>query len=316
MGSTILPKINKTLEYRRARFIGSASPNLEQLTRRAWEQFETHVERAVAGGNHATVAGMRGRDANGLGFLVHGARFNDGQGVGTISMVPAAEMVLGQHPPNENENFVNSDFLALIRDNHVICLNCGRNGGGLRSYLSALFKKAGMSAETQQFELVRVGNPKSLTIINNVGVKSIDLKVDISEAAAVQVIDGAGGGMWRNAVKHIGEAFRGLTAADADLQKLRKAEQGTVTVSINVKKGDLSTARDGLDHLAGEFVDDDEADGYVIHLRDNTKITPNEVSVQKAVRLEAYANSVSVSEAWEAMRTYMEELDENGQLET
>lgn len=258
---------------------------------------------------------MRGQDAGGLGFSVHGARFNDGQGIGTIPMVPAAEVDLGERPPNAGENFVNSDFLALIRGNHVICLNCGRSGGALRSYLSALFKKAGMPIETQQFELVRVGNPKNLAIIENVGVKSIALKVDISEAAAVEVIDGdGGGGAWQNAVKYIGEAFRGLTAADADLRQLREAEQGTVTVLINVKKGDLSTARDGLDHLAGEFVDDDEADGYVIHLRDKTKITPSEVSVQKSVRLEVHANSVSVFQAWDAMRTYMEELEENGQL--
>lgn len=310
-----MPQINKTLEYRRARFIDPAGQDLEQLTRHAWGQFATHVDRAVNGSNHATIAGMRGQDAGGLGFSVHGARFNDGQGIGTIPMVPAAEVDLGERPPNAGENFVNSDFLALIRGNHVICLNCGRSGGALRSYLSALFKKAGMPIETQQFELVRVGNPKNLAIIENVGVKSIALKVDISEAAAVEVIDGdGGGGAWQNAVKYIGEAFRGLTAADADLRQLREAEQGTVTVLINVKKGDLSTARDGLDHLAGEFVDDDEADGYVIHLRDKTKITPSEVSVQKSVRLEAHANSVSVFQAWDAMRTYMEELEENGQL--
>jgi hypothetical protein len=309
-----LPQINKTLEYRRARF-NAPGQDLEQLTRQAWGQFVTHVDRAINGSNHSTVAGMRGRDDGALGFSVHGARFNDGQGVGTIPMVPAAEVDLGERQPNAGENFVNSDFLALIRGNHVICLNCGRNGGALRGYLSALFKKAGLPVEGQQFELVRVGNPKNLAIIEAVGVKSIDLQVGISEAAADDVIDGAGGGgAWQNAVRHIGEAFRGLTAADADLRQLREAEQGTVTVSINVKKGDLSVAKDGLDHLASEIVEDDEADGYVIHLRDNTKITPNEVSVQKAVRLEAHANSVSVLQAWGAMGTYMEELEENGQL--
>ena len=85
-----LPQIHKTLEYRRARF-NAAGQNLEQLTRQAWGQFATHVDRAVSGNNHSTIAGMRGRYGGADGFYVHGARFNDGQGVGTIPMAPAAE---------------------------------------------------------------------------------------------------------------------------------------------------------------------------------------------------------------------------------
>jgi hypothetical protein len=69
---SILPQINKTLKYRRARF-NIPGQNLEQLARQAWGQFATHVDRAINGTNHATVAGMRGRDEGGLGFSVHGA---------------------------------------------------------------------------------------------------------------------------------------------------------------------------------------------------------------------------------------------------
>ena len=110
------------------------------------------------------------------------------------------------------------------------------------------------------------------------------------------------------------EAFRGLTEKDEDLRQLRQAERGSISVSINVNKGDLSAARDGLDHLAGEITEDDDADGYIIHLRNGTVITPEDVSVKKAVKIEAHANSVSVFQAWDAMRAYMQELEETGQL--
>lgn len=309
-----MPQINKTLEYRRARF-NAPGQNLEQLTRQAWGQFGTHLARGVPRADRAIVTGMKDRDEHGIGFAIHCARFYDRQGVGTIPMAPAAQVDLGERQPDANENFLNADFLALIRGNHVVCLNCGRNGGALRSYLSGLFKKAGMPREAQMFELTRVGNPNTLAIIERVGVKSIDMKVDISEAAAVEVIEGeGGGGFGQTAKRAIGEAFRSLTARDAELRQLRQAEQGSVTVSINVGKGDLAAARDGLDHLAGEIAEDEEADGYVIRLRDGAIITPDEVSVKKAVRIEAHANSVSVFQAWDAMRTYMEELEENGQL--
>ena len=310
-----MPQISKTLEYRRARF-NVPGQNLEQLTRQAWGHFATHVERAVNGSNHSTVAGMRGRDDGAIGFFLHGARFNDGQGVGTIPMAPAAEVDLGERQPNADENFVNSDFLALIRGSHVICLNCSRDGGALRGYLSALFKKAGLPIDAQQFDLVRVGNPRNLAVIEAVGVKSIDLKVSIAAATANEFIDGpAGGGTWKNAVKKIGDVLRGLTEKDAELQQLREAEQGSVTVSINVDKRDITSAPHGLDHLASEFVEDEEADGYIIHLRDNTKITPHEITVRKPVKLDTHANSVSVLQAWDAMREFMGELAENGQLE-
>jgi hypothetical protein len=310
-----LSQVSKTLEYRRARF-NTPGRNLEQLTRQTWGQFATHVDRAVNGSNHSTVAGMRGRDGGAFGFFLHGARFNDGQGVGTIPMFPAPEVDLGERQPNAGENFVNSDFLALIRDNHVICLNCGRNGGSLRGYLSALFKKAGLPVDAHQFDMVRVGNPKNLAVIKTVGVKSIDLKVSIAEATADEIIDGpAGAGMWKNAVKKIGDAFRGLTERDAELRQLRDAEQGSVTVSINVDKRDVTSALHGLDHLASEFMEDEEADGYIIHLRNDTKITPHEITVRKPVKLDAHANSVSVFQAWEAMQKFMGELAENGQLE-
>lgn len=309
-----MPQISKTLEYRRARF-NAPGHNLEQLTRQAWRQFATQVERAVTRSDQAVVTGTRERDEGIWGLSLHCARYYDRQGVGTIPMAPAAQVDVGERQPDASENFLNADFLALIRENHVICLNCGRNAGALRSYLSLLFRKAGMNRETQLFELTRIGNPNTLAIIQRVGVKSIDMKVNISDAAAFEVIEGEGrGGVWQNAKHQISEAFRGLTASDTELQQLRQAEQGSVTVSINVKKGDLSPAKEGLDHLAGEIAEDDDAEGYLINLRDNTTIRPDEVSVKKPIKLEAHANSVNAFQAWNAMRTYMKELEENGQL--
>ena len=95
--------------------------------------------------------------------------------------------------------------------------------------------------------------------------------------------------------------------------KTRRAERGTVTVSINVPKGDLTAAKTGLNKLAEQVVEDNESEGFVIHLRDGATIKPDEVSVRKQVQIEAAANSVSVFQAWDEMNTYMAELLENGQ---
>ena len=127
--------MNKVLEYRRARWLAEGQ-NLEQLARQAWNQFPTQLDRAINRRDGAAVSGMRCRDEAARGFAVHCARYVDRQGIGTISMAPAAEVDPGERHPEAGENFLNAGFMTLIKENHVICLDCGRNGGALRYYLA------------------------------------------------------------------------------------------------------------------------------------------------------------------------------------
>jgi len=310
-----LAKQTKTLEYRRARFLDDGQ-NLEQLVRRAWGQFATQTDRTITVGGDRATTGLRSRDLNAVGFAVHCGRYIDGQGVGTIKTAPAPEVDIGEQPPEPGENFLNSDLMALVKDNHVICMNCGRNAGSLRFYFQQLFRKAGFNDASRQFELVRIANPDKVAIIEAVGVKRVDLEIDIAEATAAELIDGAGGGgIWHNITDSLGNAFQAITGQDETVEQIRQAEKGTMTVSINVPKGDLNAAKDGLAQLSEEVVEDEESESYIIHLGNGDTIKPNEVSVRKQVKLEAAATSVSVFQAWEAMQEYIGELMENGQVE-
>lgn len=315
LGVISLPQVYKTLEYRRARF-NVAGQDLEALLRQAWARFPTQIARAVTRRDGVATTALKSRDFGAAGFALQCARFVDGQGVGTIPMSPVASADLGERPPVAGENYLNTGFFGLVRSNHVVCLDCGRNGGALRNYLAELFRQAGFPAAAQQFELIRVGSPDKLAIIQRVGVKKIDLSVGIASATAEEVLEpDAGGGFLRRARGYIGEAIRGITALDQDLEQLRESEQGMVTVSINVKEGDLAAAKDGLDHLASEIVEDEDAEAFVIHLRDGNTIRPDQVAVSKRLRIEAHANSVSPVQAWNAMNDYMMELERVGQFE-
>ena len=172
-----------------------------------------------------------------------------------------------------------------------------------------------MPDAARQFELVRIGDLNALAIIQHRGVKKVDLTVDITEATAEDLLENDGdGSAFKNFRRGISEAFMGINAHDASLRQLREAQRGSVTVSINIQRGDLEVVKEGLDYLAGEIADDDEADAFVIHLRDGGKITPTEISVRKPVILEPHANSVNVGQAWNAMLLYMSELEAAGQL--
>ncbi len=310
-----MPQVQKTLEYRRALF-NSDGQDLEAHLRQAWGQFQTQVARAIVRRDGVATTALKGHDFGPSGFALQCARYVDGQGVGTIPMAPVAAADLGERPPVAGENYLNTGFFALVRSNHVICLDCGRNGGALRFYLSELFKKAGLPDSAQQFELKRVGSPDKLAIIQRVGVKGVDLNVGIASATAAEVLDGgADDGFVAKALGYIGEAIRGITALDDDLQHIRESEQGTVTVSINMKQGDLAVAKEGLKHLAEEIVEDEDAEGFVIRLGDGNTIRPDQIAVTKRLKIEAHANSVSPTQAWDAMNTYMTELEQIGQLE-
>ena len=41
---------------------------------------------------------------------------------------------------------------------------------------------------------MRIANPEKVAIIDAAGVKRVDLKIDIAEATAAELIDGTGGG--------------------------------------------------------------------------------------------------------------------------
>ncbi|WP_319772807.1 hypothetical protein [Breoghania sp.] len=310
-----MARINKTLEYRRARFLDD-NQNLEELLRNAWQDFGTQLERTVTSSDNRSTCGLQSRDYGANGLAIHCARFTDGQSVGTIPTAPAPIAAIGERQPEPGENFLNSDLLALIRSNHVICMNCGRNAGSLRIYLQKLFQKAGLHDASQNFELIRIGSPDKLALIDAVGVKSVDLKVDISEATATEVLEGdADGGLWHNIKSDFGNAINSVFGRDRSFVQLRNAEQGSVKITVNVPKGDLQVVKDSLDGFAEKVVEDEEADTFTIHLRDGAIIRPDEVSVKKVVKLETMANSVSTLDAWNEMNVYMRDLEESGQLE-
>ena len=120
----------KTFEYRRARSPDEGQ-NLVQLVRQAWGQFGTQTERTITVGGDRATTGLRSRDLEAVGFAAHCGRYTDGQGVGTIQTAPAPVVDIGEQPPAPSENFLNSDLIALMKDSHVICMNCGRNAGSL-----------------------------------------------------------------------------------------------------------------------------------------------------------------------------------------
>ena len=295
-------KAQKTLEYRRARFLGDTKDNnLETLVRQSWEKFPNQTDRVVTFGDDRSIVGLRSKSFDSRGFALHCANYTDGQGVGTLSTKPEPEVNVQELPPPDGANFQDSAFMALIRGGDVVCLNCGRNAASLRVYLQRLFEKADLAEDERKFELVRIFDPKMLKRIEDVGVKGFDMKAGLSEAD-LSVISASGGSLLKR-----------IFGKD-DCLRHAKDSTATVMLSINAKgRADRSDITELAKDAAQKFVYGEESEeDFTIRLKNGQTIKSNEMSWRKTVSLSRRAKSVAVDDAWLEMVTYLKELEEQG----
>jgi hypothetical protein len=283
--------------------------------RQAWALFSNQTGRTVRRWDGSSIVGLSSSPPQLSNITIHCARYVDRQGVGSITMEPSDNVIVENREPDENENFLNSDFFALFQGNNVLTVGAGRNAKVLSDYLAGIFEAAKIDNRAQNFFLARVGDPDRLAMIDASGVKSVDLKVDISEAHAAAMSEiHSGDGIWTRAKRAIGQQLSAIVEQDDTTRAINQAQKGTVNVSIRIKEGDLEAAKSGLNNLASAIVDDDDSANFSIVLRNDQVIGADEIALRKRININAVANSVATSEVWAEMRIYMRELISGGQL--
>jgi len=302
----IVPKISKNIEYRRANWL-TGNLDLEEYVRETWRLLPDQVDRTITKLDNSNITGLKSMDFGIDGFAIHCARYVNGQGVGVISMNPKHNVDLEELPPNDNENFLNSDFIVLFQKNHIASIGVVRSALILSDYLKDLFKKSLLGDDAQNFELIRVASVDAIRSIKKYKVKSIDLKVAISTATAAH--------FELDRKDWFGPLLGALIKRDPKVEDLRNSQNGTAKISIIVPSGDLLAVNEGLDALAMSVVNDEESEDFVINLRNGDTIKPDQMSVRKTVKLEGVADSVSVDQAWNEMRFFLQKLHEDGQIE-
>lgn len=232
-------------------------------------------------------------------------------------MLPAMNVALAERQPDRDENFLNSDFSALVCGNNVITYHAGRNAGSLCNYLHGLFRAAALPNEATMFDLVRMANVDQLRKIDAAGgVSSIQLDLGIEEAAAALLQDqGARPGTFGRLTQQMVDVVDCLLRAVPAGPGLAESGRGKVRLSISVPDGDVVPAKDAISSVAAEIVEDEDADDFVITLRNGDTIKHGEISTKKLVSLHRAANSVNRDEVWEEMVTFLRELRRAGLLE-
>lgn len=313
-----MARISRFIEYRRVAWIADGF-SLEDRLRVAWARLPNNTDRIVQFGNDVCVMGVSSADHRANGFAIHCARYAEQQGVGVLDMTPAPVGTLRERRPGNDENFLNTDFFAMVSGDHVITLNAMRNAASLRSYLHALFQHARLEDGSTMFDLLRIADANEMARIDAVGVQSVKMGLGIEEATADRINEigarRAGQSVYQRIREPMIQMINSIGAMQGKPANLANSRKGTMQVLINIPSRDLIAGKVGIDGVAEGLVQDEDATDFVIMLRNGETITPDEIAVKKRVTLERLANTVRAEDVWREMANYMNELRLAGQLD-
>lgn len=309
-------RINRFIEYRRVLWF-SAEIDLEAHIRELRDGLPNSTDRIVVFPDGSSVMGVEISDQGRSGVFLHCVRYVEQQAVGVVPMVPAETATLSELRPRNDENFLNSDFFALIAGDHVISLNAGRSAGALHKYLLQLFQRANRPDSWTQFDIVRIADINGLRRIEaGGGVQKVQMDLAIEEASAgVMRDEAASPTMIQRLRRPLVQMMQSLVRADGKAAGAAQSRKGTMRVTISVPGGDLEVAKSGLDGIAEQIVADEDAEDFVILLRSGESIKPGEIAVKKKVSVVRSANTVLPGEVREEMLRYLAELRQARQTE-
>lgn len=310
-------KATRFLDYRQALWLGDDEEDLEQIVRAVWAKLPQSEMRVVGRADGSCVMGFslekHGRKA---GISIHCVKYTDRQEVGLVPMSGGEAPVLGSLAPTKEENFLDRDFFLFVRGNHVISLNAAKGAAMARTFLHGLISQAGRPHSATQFDLVQIASSSSARRIKAAGgVASIQLDLAIEEATADVLADEAEP---QTAYQKI---VSGLSHIVDSLSRSQKTERfadsggGKLRLQISVPDGDLEAVKKAATRIGLDIADDEDAEDFVLVLRNGEQIKRNSISVRKLVSLERSANSFHPAHVRHEMAMYMDELHASGQLE-
>lgn len=302
----------KILEYRIAEFSANIGKSLQELVREGWDEFSNSKERSFHTNKGHSYKGLFSSQDRFGGFAIHCAQYKVGQPVGTISDIPSDTKV-GMESPPPGKQYVTVDLMAYIKENNVVCLNCGANATRLVTFLNELLSCSSVG-KVEDLSLSRAMNISKLAVIEKFGVKAIDLDVLASQAIHHRLKKDNSSKLKRviDSIGEITDYFIDDDALEEDIDNLSKEKFRVRIETLGFGRSGFHPILKNVNEVAKTIISDEEEDyeSYTIHLGNNGGvIRSNEISARKRVPIESDGNSVNVTDAWKKMDAYMNELE-------
>lgn len=308
-------KATKTLYYLRARRNG-APFDLQAITARARRRKNTCGATEVQLGA-GDVVRMQHYSVSAGRLRLHLTRYVPGVQASTLlPKATSAEDDEGAQAPPRGKEFKDGDCFLLIKNHHVLYCGHGISKSKATLYLSQLFRAADLYDESSGFELIPASNLDKLELIQDHGVRSIELAVggyqlSLPRAERKNWISKQFG--------FLGDELIALVAKDQTQGEQKALEDLLVSVEIRLEGNTRAaqSSQDFIEDLAESVLDDSESpiSDFTIITQKNERITSGAVRLQTTVTVDAKDNAVSYTSVWSELETYFNEIAEGKLLE-
>lgn len=311
---------NKKLYYRRARWNDQGKDTLEKLLKAAHDKLPTVGDRTFTSPiNELIGADFKAADK---GLFLHIASYVPDQPTSIIDkdkLVNSATITA--EPAPIGKDFMDGDIFVLVKDNHVILCPSGVREGVATRYFEHVLNKLDQKLVASSLELDKVSNTSKLKMIQNEGVKELQLSSSLYQASIHRLDRQSATSKLFGSIR---TQFKSVFSTDEKLKDINELENINITISLRFdgtegrkkhKNHEFGVAgKERLKKTAEMILDEDYDEGFVIITGAGNTITADEVRVADSVAVKVYGKSLNCSDAWEKLAQYFSKLKDSGIL--
>lgn len=308
-----MAKKEKTISYRRAEWANGSGLTLERCVRDALKKLKSAAERTIVTAGHVIMLANHKNHQPG-GLFVHIVTDTPGEHASVVPKAPktAATIDLKTLPPPADGEWLDGDAFLYIKDDHVCLCATQIYDRAIIYYLQNFFDKAGLRKDSTQFFLIKAADITKVKLLQNQGVKEIDLNTTLYKATVDYTK------RKDQVVSLLGIVGKGIKTL---LQKPNDYTPDGLRVGLKIytdarftKK--LSLGEKHIKELGVDIVENynEQDDDYTIITQKGQKITPKEIFLKTKVLLDGDGKSVKPASAWKELARFHDLLVKSGSL--
>lgn len=304
----------KTISYRRAVWL--KADNLERLLDQALSKLPKVVDRKFLREDGQVVKSIRHKKSD-AGHYIYIVAETPGDHASTLARRNESKDAfdIDTVPPPAGSEYMDGDVFLYVKDNDVCLCTTGLREATASMFLRLLIEKAGLPKSATQFELQKIANIDKARLIQAQGVREVDIRASMFDATHKYLKRKTSGEGTLAAIgKHLNSIFEDDEGVRDNLQVsvvLRARSRGLDLSSRDAHAAQAVGAQ-RLQALAEALIEGDS--DYVIVTGDGQRISPDEIYVRVKMPIEALGKTTSCKKTWDAMKTFYDQLVENGIL--
>lgn len=298
----------KTLSYRRAVWLEGSDKTLETYLREAIKKKKTVSSRSFGKPGDQIVKGLVVRPLRAGGVILHITAETPGDPASVLSIAQDDNDngTVSTAPAPVGTEFMDGDAFAYCRDDDVCICSSILRDASITWFCFEFFRSANLGENSIKFDLQKVADASKLAIIQNDGVKEIELGAGLYEATTTYQ---ARKDKLSGALGTVGRHISALFGSDKHPRPDNLQVAVVLKADGRIKDGRVLGYR-RINQLARSLIDGKE--DYVIVTRKNQRITNDSISIKRVVEIEAHGKSVNSNAAWKALAEFYAELIESG----